>query len=314
METRILDATDASTRDAAVAEAARLLKRGELVAFPTETVYGLGASALDEAAIKRVFEVKGRPVDNPLIVHVASVDEIADVASVDERALTLARRFMPGPLTIVLPACDAIPRAARAGLDTVAVRIPDHYVARQLLAAAGPLVGPSANLSGAPSPTTAEHVLRDLSGSIAAIVDGGPCRIGIESTVVDLSGATPVILRPGSIDSTEIEEVLGVAVTTSSGSQRSPGTRHRHYAPSIPVRLVIADEPPEVAIGVRLVLTTMKHLASFSRSVTRLLSSENLYAQLRNAEEAGFDEIIIYAQPGELQAGLLDRVTRAAGD
>ncbi|MBC8144746.1 MAG: threonylcarbamoyl-AMP synthase [bacterium] len=313
METRILDALKNTADAAAIAEATTLLLRGELVAFPTETVYGLGAIATDATAIQRVYEVKGRPISNPLIVHVGDVDDIRLIAEVDDRVRLLAERFMPGPLTLVLKALDVVPTIARAGLDTVAVRIPDHPVALRLLNASGPLVGPSANLSGRPSPTTAQHVIADLDGLLAAVIDGGPCRVGIESTVVDLTGASPVILRPGEIEAAAIAEALGVPVSTSIAGERSPGTRFRHYAPTVPVRLVIGHDVPTVEAGVRLVLTTTKHLARFSRSVTRVLSSENFYAQLRNADEAGFLEVIIYIEPDELPHGLLDRVMRASG-
>jgi L-threonylcarbamoyladenylate synthase len=240
---------------------------------------------------------------------------LEQIAVVDARARKLALAFMPGPLTLVLPTRDRVPANARAGLPTVAVRIPDHLVALVLLRAAGPLVGPSANLSGRPSPTRAAHVLEDMNGRIAAVLDGGPCRVGIESTVLDLTGDRPRILRPGRIEAEEIERELGerLAPSTPDASQRSPGTRYRHYAPNASVRLVIADEPPDVPPGRRMVLTTREHLDRFPRVITRILSEERLYAQLRAADEIGFEEIVIYALPGELAPGLLDRVTRAAG-
>jgi L-threonylcarbamoyladenylate synthase len=314
METRALDATDPDNRSLAIEEAARLLLAGELVAFPTETVYGLGASALDERAIARVFEVKGRPLDNPLIVHVADIAAIASVALVDERVERLAAAFMPGPLTLVLPARDAVPASARGGLATVAVRIPDHPVALELLRAAGPLVGPSANVSGRPSPTRAAHVIDDLSGRIAAVLDGGPCRVGIESTVLDLSSGDASVLRPGLVEPAAIEAVLGEKVSIAGGNdRRSPGTRYRHYAPTAAVRLVLAAQPPAIAPGARIVLTTRRHLDRFSGVFVRLLTEERLYALLRDADDAGIEEIVIYAELGELAPGLLDRVTRAAG-
>lgn len=314
METRVLDATDPDTHARDVTEAARMLRSGELVAFPTETVYGLGASALDESAIALVFEVKGRPVDNPLIVHVADVASIASIAVVDDRARRLADAFMPGPLTLVLPARDVVPSIARAGRATVAVRIPDHPVALELLRAAGPLVGPSANVSGRPSPTRVAHVMADLSGRIAAVLDGGPCRVGIESTVLDLSGDVPRILRPGSIEASAIEAVLGEHVEVDGGDVRlSPGTRYRHYAPAAAIRLVLAPEPPALEPHVRLVLTTRRHIDRFGGVFARLLSEERFYSQLRDADASGIEEIVIYAEEGELPQGLLDRVTRAAG-
>lgn len=314
METRLLDALTLSTRTASISEAAALLGAGHLVAFPTETVYGLGASALDADAVRRVFDVKGRPPDNPLIVHVHEPEALASIAVLDDRARAIASAMMPGPITLVLPSQEHVPLIARAGLPTVAVRIPDHEVALDLLRAAGPLVGPSANKSGRPSPTTADHVLNDIDGLIAAVIDGGPCRVGIESTVLDLSGDEPVILRPGLIDAGAIERVLGVTIAyDEGGTHRSPGTRHQHYAPRVPVRLIIAEEPPVIDTRLPLVLTTKRHLDAFPRAVSRIVSEERLYALLRTADDVGFDEVIIYAQPGELSTGLLDRVTRASG-
>jgi L-threonylcarbamoyladenylate synthase len=250
--------------------AAAILRAGGLVAIPTETVYGLAVRADDAAAVARLFAAKGRPSDNPLIVHVA---DIADVLLVARELTPLARRLLerhaPGPLTVVLPARDDLPRAVTAGLDTVAVRIPDHPVALALLAAAGvPLAAPSANRSGRPSPTRAEHVLADLDGRIDAVVDAGPARVGLESTVVDARGASPVVLREGGIGR---EELLSDGAGDADASRgdadanrgdvrsrsddagaepaaaRSPGLRHRHYAPSLPVHLATAGEGRTVA-------------------------------------------------------------------
>ena len=318
MTTELLDALSAGARERSIKRAAELIGQGELVAFPTETVYGLGADAFDPEAIAAIYRAKGRPSDNPLIVHLATVDAIALCASVDERALELARRFMPGPLTLVLPANDRVPLIARGGLDTVAVRIPAHPVALDLLRQTGPLVAPSANISGRPSPTTALHVASDLDGRIAAILDGGPCRVGIESTVVDLSGESVLILRPGSIGREEIEEALGLALGSGAGdpgaAARSPGTRYRHYAPSVPVRLVLApDAPPSRAPGQRrLILATDPFLQSFPGEDVRLLDEFSLYRNLRDAELLGVDEIVIIADV-HLPAGLLDRVRKVAG-
>jgi L-threonylcarbamoyladenylate synthase len=320
-QTLRLDAISPDRFTRSVSFAARLLRDGGVVAFPTETVYGLGADALNSDAIAAVFTAKGRPSDNPMIVHVATVAEIDICGVMNERSFRLARAFMPGPLTLVIPAHDSIPAIARAGLPTVAVRVPAHPVAAALIARSGPLVAPSANLSGRPSPTTAQHVCDDLNGRIAAVLDGGQCQIGIESTVVDVSGREVMILRPGYISRSAIEKVLGEEVfmadaETDPSVPRAPGMKYRHYAPSIPVRLIIASEPPQYsASGTRsLILTTAVHRNQFTGDYVRLLSESTLYAQLREAENMGADEIIVFAQPGELDAGLMNRLRKAAGE
>jgi L-threonylcarbamoyladenylate synthase len=245
-------ATDAPD-PAVLAHAARLLRSGQLVAFPTETVYGLGANALDAGAVARIFGAKGRPAYNPLIVHVA--DEAAArrlVTSWPASATALAHRWWPGPLTLVLPKAIDIPDLVTAGLPTVALRVPSHPVALALLRATGlPLAAPSANRSGEVSPTTAQHVLRSLGARVPLILDAGPTSVGIESTVVDLSGPTPVLLRPGMISREALAEVLGpVAVAASAvdplAPRPSPGMLDRHYAPRALV--VLYDEPDSPAI------------------------------------------------------------------
>ena len=231
------------------------LRQGELVAFPTETVYGLGASAMNPQAVARIFSVKGRPPDNPLIVHsadIAGLEPLVQTLSPLARKLLLA--FAPGPLTLVLPRSARVPAVVTAGLDTVAVRIPDHPVAHRLLDLAGiGVAAPSANRSGRPSPTLAWHVLQDLDGRIPYLIDGGPCRYGLESTVVDLSGDRPVILRPGSVTAEAISRVAGIETKLAEtgrrddgesqerdGQPRAPGMKYRHYAPN--ARVVIAEE------------------------------------------------------------------------
>ncbi len=316
----------------AIERAATLLKSGKLVAFPTETVYGLGADATDPEAVAAVFNAKGRPADNPLIVHIADAERIGEWAVVDDRALLLAEAFMPGPLTLVLPARDSIPAIARGGLPTVAVRIPDHPVALALLELTGPLVAPSANISGRPSPTTARHVIDDLDGRIDAVLDGGPCRVGIESTVLDLSGDRPVVLRPGVIGIGEIMAVLndgedeaemntgervGGMPVAETDSPRAPGMKYRHYAPIVPVRLVLGGPVPSSAKANRknrLVLTTARHIGKFPDERAEILSEFSLYDQFRRAESEGVGEILIYADIGELPEGLLNRVEKAVAE
>ena len=249
MNTLLLSSTDAETP----ALAAELILAGELVAIPTETVYGLGANGLDENAVAKIFEAKGRPQDNPLILHVAEASEIERFChSIPEAAYRLAEAFWPGPLTIVLPARDTVPKRTTGGLSTVAVRCPDSDVTRAIIRLAGvPLAAPSANISGKPSTTTAEHVLHDHEGKIPAIVDGGPCRVGVESTIVDLTGDCPRLLRPGGIGPEELFAVLGEfvidkAVTAQIDQDtvvKAPGMKYRHYAPDCRVLIVDGDLP-----------------------------------------------------------------------
>ena len=241
---------------AEVGRAAALLREGALVAFPTETVYGLGADARNARAVAGIFEAKGRPHFNPLICHYPDAEAaFADVRA-DERSRAVAARFWPGPLTLVLPRRPecTVDLLAGAGLDTLAVRVPDHPLALALLRATGrPVAAPSANRSGEVSPTTAAHVLAGLSGRIAAVLDDGPCAVGVESTVLDLTGAGPVLLRPGGVPVEALEALLGpigralpLAAAAASASLRSPGMMLSHYAPGLPVRLgattVAADE------------------------------------------------------------------------
>ncbi|MGI5892028.1 MAG: L-threonylcarbamoyladenylate synthase [Bacillota bacterium] len=223
-----------------IEKAAQFLKNGQLVAFPTETVYGLGANALDEKAVAQIFMVKGRPSDNPLIVHIAEIDDMEKIAEVNPLARKLAQAFFPGPLTLVLPKKPCIPDLVTAGLATVAVRMPAHVVARNLIKAAGvPIAAPSANKSGRPSPTLAGHVAEDFDGQIPMIIDSGAVEIGLESTVLDLSVEKPVILRPGKIGVQELAPILGSVSYAEKESDRpsSPGMKYSHYAPQAQVVL-----------------------------------------------------------------------------
>ena len=232
----------------AIAEAAAILRRGGLVGIPTETVYGLGADGLNEDAVRRIFEAKGRPQDNPLILHVASADWLERYCeNVPQAAYDLAARFWPGPLTMILPRRDCVPLRTTGGLETVGVRCPDHAVTLQIIEAAGvPVAAPSGNTSGRPSPTTADHMVEDMSGKIDAIVEGGPCRVGVESTIIDLTVTPPRLLRPGGLPLEALEEVLGevsvdkaVREKLSAGEKpRAPGMKYRHYAPKAPVTVV----------------------------------------------------------------------------
>ena len=247
MKTQVLSAKDPE----AAALAAQLLNAGQLVAIPTETVYGLGANGLDPDAVAKIFAAKGRPQDNPLILHIADASQIQLFCrDIPPSAYALAEHFWPGPLTMVLPAKDCVPKCTTAGLPTVAVRCPDNEFTRQMIRLAGvPVAAPSANLSGKPSTTTAAHVLHDHDGKIPLIVDGGPCRVGVESTIVDLTEDRPRLLRPGGITPEQLTEVLGdlvvdKAVTAQIDQDavvKAPGMKYRHYAPQCQVTIVSGD-------------------------------------------------------------------------
>ncbi len=246
MQTFYWQLDDKKDNSAVIRQAAYFIRRGEVVAFPTETVYGLGADGLDAEAVKKIYAAKGRPADNPLILHIAACDEIKILAGeLNANAKELAARFWPGPLTLVVPKSAAVPSIVSAGLSTVAVRCPSHPVARALIEAAGrPIAAPSANISGRPSPTTGKDVLEDMDGKIACVLDGGPCGIGLESTVVDTTGPLPCILRPGGITYEMLEEVLGAVeidpalAGAESLRPKAPGMKYRHYAPQAPLYIL----------------------------------------------------------------------------
>ena len=256
MKTLFLSAASPDTAQTAAA----IIKNGGLVAIPTETVYGLGANGLNEAAVAKIFKAKGRPQDNPLILHVADAREIEKFChSIPKAAYDLAEAFWPGPLTMVLPARDSVPRRTTAGLSTVAVRCPDCEITRNIIRLSGvPIAAPSANISGKPSTTTAQHVLHDHDGKIDAIVDGGACRVGVESTIVDLTDERPRLLRPGGITPEQLLAVLGDLVVDKAVTAqidhdavvKAPGMKYRHYAPSEPV-VIVAGSREKAAAYIR---------------------------------------------------------------
>jgi L-threonylcarbamoyladenylate synthase len=327
----------------ALAPAAECLRRGGLVAFPTETVYGLGAHALDGKAVAAIFEAKSRPTTDPLIVHVSGLGEARSLAARwPVEADALAARFWPGPLTLVVPKAAAVPHLATAGLPSVALRCPSHPVALALLRLAGvPVAAPSANLFSRPSPTTADHVLADLDGRIDLLVDAGPTQVGVESTVVDVTGARPVVLRPGGISLEALEDALGDAVTTPSirtapdAALPSPGLLDMHYAPRVPMttyegtldqmaRRLAADARRAAALGERLGLLVVDELATVvegTGDVRRLgpdaerhVVAARLYAALRELDALGVDRILAssVSDARGLGAAIRDRLRRAA--
>lgn len=331
---RIVSIHAAAPERAPIDEAAGILRRGGLVAFPTETVYGLGANALDATAVARIFAAKGRPSYNPLIVHVPDEATARELATEwPDSASRLARAFWPGPLTMVLRKQAIVPDIVTAGLDSVALRVPSHPVALALLRATGlPLAAPSANRSMALSPTTAQHVARSLGDRVDLILDGGPTTVGIESTVVDLRGPRPSILRPGLLGAREIEPIVGTLAspneTTGDAARPAPGMLERHYAPRAQLRLFATDEARSIAReaaaliarGARvaaLVLDAMPddgdagEVVRMPRDPARY--AQRLYATLHDLDERGCDIVFVERVPdGDAWAGVRDRLERAA--
>ncbi len=322
--------------DSPFERAGEILRRGGLVAFPTETVYGLGGNALDADAGRKIFEAKGRPGDNPLIVHVEKPEDAELFAYTSEAYYKLADAFMPGPLTVVLPRKSIVPNSITGGLDTVAVRCPDHPIARELIRAAGvPIAAPSANLSGSPSPTTAEYVLRDLDGRVDMIIDGGQSRIGVESTVVTLDGGVCTVLRPGDIIPRELHEVVGevvvaeaVRVPSAAGDKPlSPGMKYKHYAPSVPLVLVDGEgsafeafvnsshkKTAVLAYSGEAENIKCQYVIDIGDGCDPKAQMHNIFKALRDVED--FDAEIIYAHlppDSEEYLALYNRLIRACG-
>ncbi len=299
-----------------IANAARILKSGGLVAFPTETVYGLGGDATQDSAVEKIYAAKGRPSFNPLIVHVGAVEWVAEYAQADARFGKLALAFWPGPLTLVMNrrAESPLSKLVSAGRDSVALRMPDHPVARALLAVVmRPLAAPSANRSGYMSPTTAAHVVASLDSAPDLIIDGGTCRVGVESTVLDLTQNTPAILRPGAVTREQIEAVIGPVRFGSDDptAPKSPGQLASHYAPGLPVRLNATDaKTGEILIG----FGPVKGALTLSAAGDLLEAAANLFALLRQADNATLYKSIAVAPIPEAGIGLAinDRLRRAA--
>ena len=328
---------------ASVREAAGILKTGGLVAFPTETVYGLGANAFDADAVLSIFTAKGRPADNPLIVHIHDRAQLDEIGDIPPRAPALMDAFWPGPLTILFPRKASIPDVVTAGLSTVAVRMPSHPVALSLLKESGvPVAAPSANRSGRPSPTTAMHVLEDMRGIIPMILDGGPCEIGVESTVLDLTHGSPVILRPGGVTKSMLEEVLHEEVYLAGSILRplqpdekalSPGMRYKHYAPKGNVTLVRGGETAvvstlrllcrqDLAAGKKsCVLCFTEHVPMLSDCCPHDMGSVENHAEiahrlfdiLRHLDQEGMETIYSEVIPPEgVGLAVMNRLGRAA--
>ena len=333
METLILKAQEAGCAEAA----AEIIKAGGLVAIPTETVYGLGANGLDPQAVANIFIAKGRPNDNPLILHIADASQIDDLCHhVPESAYRLAERFWPGPLTMVLPAKPCVPKETTAGLSTVAVRCPDSQVTRDIIRLSGvPLAAPSANISGKPSTTTAEHVYHDHAGKIPLIVDGGACKVGVESTIVDLTENPPRLLRPGGITPAQLEEVLGSLVVDKAVTAqvdkdavvKAPGMKYRHYAPDCQVVIVSGSSEKAAACIRKLykpgdrVLCFREELCLFEgcdplsygteKDLTSL--SAGLFAALRELDDPAVQKVYARCPDGDgIAYAIQNRLKKAA--
>ncbi len=315
-----MEPTIVRASDSAITRAARLLRGGELVAFPTETVYGLGGDATNDTAVARIFAAKVRPRFNPLIVHVPGLAEAEPLAEFDERARMAARHFWPGALTLVLPRRTegGLSFLASAGLDTVALRAPRHPVAQSLLRATGrPIAAPSANRSGRVSPTTAAHVASELSESVALILDAGPCPVGLESTVLDLTGPVPVLLRPGGVTLEELTDLLGAIETpqTDADAPRAPGSLPSHYAPDLPVRLnALEARPGEVLLAFGPEAPSgFADVLWLSRTGDLAEAAANLFALLRQLDRPEFSGIAVMPIPERgLGRAINDRLRRAA--
>ena len=347
METkRIVIEDRRNIKDEELAEAAAVLKSGGLVAFPTETVYGLGGNALDEDAARKIYAAKGRPSDNPLIAHISCAAELAPlVREIPEAGRKLMEAFWPGPLTMIFPKSSKVPYGTTGGLDTVAVRMPDDPVASRLIALAGvPVAAPSANTSGRPSPTTADHVWQDMNGRIDMIIDGGPVGIGVESTIVDVSSPVPSVLRPGAITLEMLREVLGeVAVDPAilgpvkeDVKPKAPGMKYRHYAPKAELTLVETTGPVESMVekvkelaheklvqGCQVgIICTDESRSCYAEGTVRSIGAResqesvahNLYAVLREFDDLKVEYIFSESfSEDHLGQAIMNRLSKAAG-
>ena len=320
-----------------IQKAADIIKNGGLVVMPTETVYGLGANALDKNAVTNVFKAKGRPMDNPLIVHIASAEDAEKSAHTSPLFYELAEKFMPGPLTVIMPKKDVIPYEVSCGLDTVAIRVPSNEIAHNLIEKSGcPIAAPSANLSGKPSPTTFMHVVEDMNGRVDAIIDGGPCTVGLESTVIILKNDSAELLRPGKVTYEELKEIIpNITINDAVKNQctdkkpASPGMKYRHYAPQSPVLLVSGDDDRVIEFFKQKQQTencgilcfdedkqhlTENNLLTFGAHDDEDTQAHELFEKLRAFDSLPVDRI--YARiPSENGVGLAvyNRLIRAAG-
>lgn len=331
MQTQIIDIRE--NRDEALKKSAELLKNGEVVGIPTETVYGLAANALDEEAVKKIYLAKGRPSDNPLIVHISSLSELSPlVAEIPEKVKIMAKRFWPGPLTMIMKKSSLIPTVTSGGLDTVAVRMPESEYARAIIKAAGvPLAAPSANLSGSPSPTNAKYVFDDMNGRIPLIIDGGASKIGVESTVITFAADIPTVLRPGGVTVEEIRDTIGETLVADAvlhdlkegETAASPGMKYKHYAPKADITILKGSlekfiEYTEGKDFFALVFEGeekyFKNAVTYGKAHDGLSEANRLFDALRELDEKGAKKV--YARCPELAGvglAVYNRLIRSAG-
>ena len=332
-----------------IKRAGEIIAGGGIVAFPTETVYGLGANALDEEAVKKIYKAKGRPSDNPMIVHISQVSDVHDIAEISEATMSekamenlkrCADAFWPGPLTMVLPKKEIVPLTTTGGLDTVAIRIPSHKTARMLIEYSRcPIAAPSANLSGKPSPTTATHTLDDLDGRIDAIIFGSDCQVGIESTVVDMRKDEPVILRPGRITADDLSNAIGGVVLIHPSLKqkdmsqndvdmsqnmvaRSPGMKYKHYAPEAEMQIFISDTNDREK-ALKMAEEEANRLKTIGKKTTIISftdgieAAHDLFRRLRDADKAGYDVILAVGvsddESGGIGFSVMNRMLKSAG-
>jgi len=343
METQILKIDKDNIDEESMKRAAKLIEEGKIVAFPTETVYGLGANGLDEEAIMKLFIAKGRPQDNPLILHIHSIDQLKTlVESIPDVAYKCIDKFWPGPLTILFKKSELVPSSVTAGLDTVAIRMPKNSIALELIRLSDkPIAGPSANLSGKPSPTCAEHVIEDLYSKVDMIIDGGECIVGLESTVLDLSGDTPMVLRPGFITLEDLKEIIpniSQDLATIKESDRivpkSPGQKYRHYAPKADMMVFTGEIEAIVSniknsaaeniskglkVGIMATDETIdmydnEVLISVGSRVSQESIARNLFKIIRLIDEKGVDIILAEGVPTKfIGRAIMNRMMKASG-
>lgn len=344
MNTKVIQIDKERDLDPQLFEAADVIKKGGLVGIPTETVYGLGANALDASASKKIYEAKGRPSDNPLIAHISCMDELpALVSEIPEAGKKLAEKYWPGPLTMVFPKSDVVPYGTTGGLDTVAIRMPSDPIANRLIRLAGvPVAAPSANTSGRPSPTKAEHVIEDMDGKIEMIIDGGEVGIGLESTIVDVSGEIPMLLRPGAITIEMLRETLGrveidpaiLGPLSADVKPKAPGMKYRHYAPKAEMTLVEGEMENVVAFINREakaaletgksvgIICTEESRSLYEGGILKVIGSReheetvahNLFAVLREFDDRQVDCIFSESfSKDRLGQAIMNRLCKAAG-
>ena len=343
VDTKVVFINEHDLNKVAIEEAGEILRNGGLVAFPTETVYGLGANALDEEAVKKIFIAKGRPQDNPLIVHVADFNIEPLVKNVPEVASRLMKKFWPGPLTIILEKSDLIPETTSAGLSSVGIRMPSNIIARELIKASGvPIAAPSANVSGRPSPTEASRCVEDLQGKVDFIVDGGSCQVGLESTIVDCTSLVPCVLRPGGITLDMLKDIVPdiyiepaiMKKPEEDFKPKAPGMKYRHYAPKAPLKIIQGDLKKTIAkineivqnyidenkkVGI---LATDETINEYSKGLVISLGSrkdmanigKNLFEALRNFDDSQVDVILSEAfEEQGIGTAIMNRLKKSAG-